>query len=115
MNVFKSLDKSSSEARNIGEKYLKASHKYLRLKIFQQLTLSLSLIIKFFAIGSFVFLACLFFAITAAMAIGHALDDLMMGCLIVAVILILLALLIFFTRKSIERIVIKTVATKFFD
>lgn len=115
MSLFKSLDHSSVEAKHVGEKYLKASHKYLRLKIFQQLTLSLSLMIKFFAIGSFLFLAFMFLAITAAIAIGNALQSLMMGCLIVAIILILLALLIYFMRKGIERIVIKTISIKFFD
>lgn len=115
MSVFKSLENSSVQARNIGEKYLKASHKYLKLKIFQQLTLSLSLVIKFFTIGSFVFLAFMFLAITAAIAIGKALESLTMGCLIVSGILILLALLIFFLRKAIERIVIKAISIKFFD
>ena len=115
MSLFKSLDNSSAKARNIGEKYVKASHQYLRLKIFQQLTLSLSLIIKIFAIGSFVFLAFMFLAITAAIAIGNALESLTMGCLIVAIIFILLALLIYYLRKAIERIVIKTISIKFFD
>lgn len=115
MSLLKSLDNSSTEAKQIGEKYLKASHRYLRLKIFQQLTLSLSLMIKFFAIGSFVFLAFMFLAITAAIAIGNALDSLTMGCLIITVIFILLALLVYFLRKNIERKIIKAISIKFFD
>jgi len=115
MNVLKSLDNSSVQAKNISEKYLKTSHKYLRLKVFQQLTLSLSLIIKIFAIGSFVFLAFMFLAITSAIAIGNMLESLTIGCLIVALIFILFALIVYFLRKSIERKIIKTIAINFFD
>ena len=50
MRLLKSLDNSSTEAKHIGKKYVKATHQYFRLKVFQQLTLSLSLMIKFFAI-----------------------------------------------------------------
>lgn len=115
MSLFESLDSSSAQARNIGEKYVKASHKYLRLKIFQQLTLSLSLVIKFFAIGSFIFLAFLFLAITAAIAIGNALESLTLGCLIVAMVFILLAIVVYYLRKTIERKIVKTISIKFFD
>ena len=115
MSLFKSLENSSVKAKNIGEKYVKASHQYLRLKIFQQLTLSLSLIIKIFAIGSFLFLALMFLAITTAIAIGNMLESLTMGCLIVAAILILVASLIYYMRKAIERIVIKAISIKYFD
>ncbi|WP_027136668.1 phage holin family protein [Gaetbulibacter saemankumensis] len=115
MSLLKSLDNSSTEAKHIVEKYLKTSHQYLRLKIFQQLTLSLSLIIKFFAIGTFVFLAFMFLAITAAIAIGNALDSFTMACLIIAAIFILIALLVYFLRKNIERKIIKAMSIKFFD
>jgi hypothetical protein len=115
MSLLKSLDNSSTEAKHIGEKYVKASHQYFKLKVFQELTLSLSLIVKLFAIGSFVFLAFMFLAITAALAIGNALDNLALGCLIITAVFILLALLVYFLRKNIERKIIKAISIKFFD
>jgi hypothetical protein len=59
---------------------------------------------KFFAIGCFVFLAFIFLAITGAIAIGNALDSLTMGCSIITVIFILIALLVYFLRKNIKAV-----------
>lgn len=115
MGIFKTLDESSSSIKDIAEKYVQASQKYLKLKIFQQLTLSLSLIIKFFAIGSFIFMAFLFIAIAAAIALGNAFGSITIGCLIVGLFFITFALVVYLCRKSIERKIIKTISNKFFE
>ncbi len=59
MNVFESLNETSNKAVDIGEKYVEASHQYLKLKIFQQLTGAMSLFGKMLLIGSFLFIAFL--------------------------------------------------------
>ena len=53
MSVFESLNNTTDKATDIGERYIKASHQYLRLKIFQQLTSSVSLMAKVLIIGGF--------------------------------------------------------------
>ena len=46
MSVFEDVNHTASKVSHIGERYIRASHQYFRLKIFQQLTLSLSLVAK---------------------------------------------------------------------
>ena len=46
MNIFESINNNSTKAVDLGEAYLKSSHDYYKLKIFEQMTISLSLIMK---------------------------------------------------------------------
>lgn len=115
MNVFESINNTSDKASAIGEKYIKSSQDYIKLKAFEQLTISISLIVKLFAIGSLVFIGLIFLAITGAMAIGNALNSITLGCLIVAVIFIVLAILVFLLRKHIDKKIIRKISIKFFN
>lgn len=115
MNVFQSLGETTDKATDIGEAYFKASHQYLKLKAFQQITLSVSMIAKLISIGLFVFLGLIFCAVTAAMAIGNALDNMFLGYLIVGVLFLFIGLIIYLKRAFINTIVIKKIGAKFFS
>ena len=52
MTVFESLNNTTDKATDTAERYVKTSKDYLKLKIFQQLTISISLVSKFAVIGS---------------------------------------------------------------
>lgn len=99
MNVFQSLGETTDKATDIGEAYFKASHQYLKLKAFQQLTLSVSMVAKLTAISLFVFLGLIFCAVAAAMAIGNALDNLLLGYLIVGLLFLLIGLVIYLKKS----------------
>src|SRR5690606_10265447 len=101
MNLFNSLGETTDKAVDIGETYFKASHQYLKLKIFQQLTLSVSMVTKLVVISAFLFLGFIFCAVAAAMAIGEALENLLLGYLIVGLFFMLIALLIYLGRSII--------------
>ncbi|MDO6598143.1 hypothetical protein Q4512_14565 [Oceanihabitans sp. 2_MG-2023] len=115
MSVFESINNTSEKATDLGEKYIKTSHDYIKLKTFQQLTFSISLVVKLFAVGSLVFLGLVFLAISGAIAIGNALGSFTLGCFIVALIFIALAVLIYVFRKYIDQKIIKKVSIKFFN
>ncbi|WP_452228796.1 MULTISPECIES: hypothetical protein [unclassified Lacinutrix] len=115
MSVFESLNNTSDKAADLSKKYLKTSQDYITLKAFQQLTSSISLIVKLFAVGSLVFLGLLFLAISGAIAIGNALGNLALGCLIVALTFVVLAILVYVLRKHIDRKIIQKIAIKFFN
>ena len=113
MSVFENLHNTTDKATDLGEKYIKTSRQYFRLKIFQQVSFSISLFAKLFAIGSLLFIAFLFLAIYSALAIGSLFNNPAYGFLIVAGIFILLGLLMYLLRKSLETLVIRTLSEKF--
>ena len=115
MNVFQSLGETTDKATDIGEAYFKASHQYLKLKAFQQLTLSVSMVAKLTAISLFVFLGLIFCAVATAMAIGNALENLLLGYLRVGLLFLLIGLVIYLKRAFINAIVIKKIGAKFFS
>jgi hypothetical protein len=115
MNVFESLGETTDKATDSGEAYFKASHQYLKLKIFQQLTLSVSILAKLVAISAFVFLGLIFCAVAASMAIGEALENLLLGYLIVGGLFLLMGIIVYVARTSINTIVIRKIGSKFFS
>lgn len=115
MSVFESLNETSNKAKHIGERYLESSHQYVRLKIFQQVTVSMSLLGKILLIGSVLFIAFLFFAISLAIAIGYWLNNMVWGTLIVGGLFLLLAVIIYLLRHRIDNKFIEKMSHNFFD
>ncbi|HLV39585.1 hypothetical protein [Xanthomarina sp.] len=115
MNVFNSIGETTDKATDIGETYFKASHQYLKLKIFQQLTLSVSMVTKLVVIGAFLFLGLIFCAVATAMAIGEALENLLLGYLIIGAFFLFTAILIYWSRAAINKIVLQKIGDKFFS
>ncbi|MDH7912895.1 hypothetical protein [Winogradskyella sp. SYSU M77433] len=114
MSVFESLNNTTDKATGIGERYIKASHQYLRLKIFQQLTSSVSLMAKVLIIGGFLFVGFIFCSIALAIEIGRSLNSLALGCLIVGLMFMVIGFILFKTRKKINSIIIKKIGLNFF-
>lgn len=115
MSVFENLNNTTEKAVNIGEEYIKSTHQYFRLKIFQQLTYSISIVVKLFAVGSFVIISLFFLAIASAIALGELLGNNFYGYLIVGGVFLLFGFITFIMRKFLEKIVINTLSKKFFD
>lgn len=114
MGVFDSLGETTDRATDIGEKFLNTSHQYFKLKIFQQIAISVSMIAKIFAIGSLIFIGITFFSVAGAIAIGNALGSIVLGCLVVGFIFLLIGLIVYFTREAINRMVLQKLSSKFF-
>lgn len=115
MSVFEHINQTSSQAIDKGEEYLKKSHEYYRLKIFQQLTSSVSLLVKAVVVGGFILVGLLFMAISAALAIGNALNSVALGYLIVGAIFVLFSAIVYTFRKHINNKVITSLSKTFFD
>ncbi len=115
MNIFESINESTSTAIKSGESYVKSTEEYLKLKIFQQLSLSFSMLIKIALIGGFIFLGLIFLAISGALAIGELLESFPLGILIVGLILILFSLIAFAMRKHIDKMILGKFSKSFFD
>ena len=115
MSVFEDINRTTDKASNIGERYVKASHQYLRLKIFQQLTLSLSMAAKVLVIGAFIFGGFVFISIAAAIELSHAVESYALGFLLVGGIYMLLAILVYLLRFKFNAFIIKKTGRKFFS
>lgn len=115
MNIFESINESTTNAIKFGENYIKSTEEYLKLKIFQQLSLSFSTLIKAAIVGGFIFIGLIFLAIASAIALGNLLENIPLGILIVGIILLLFALIAFILRKKIDKAVIKKISKSFFD
>lgn len=115
MSVFESLKETSNKATIQGEHYLETSKRYFELKVFQQLTLALSFVVKMAIIGGLLFLALIFALVGATIALGNYLDSMALSGIIMSCVLILLAFVGYFLRKKLDRRIIKKVAAEFFE
>jgi ABC-type siderophore export system fused ATPase/permease subunit len=115
MNIFESINESTTNVVKSGEDYIKYTHAYYKLKIFQLLSLSFSQIIKLALVGVFLFLGLIFLAIAAAIALGNLLGSISLGILIVGLTLILFGLIPYALRKRIDKTILNKFSKSFFD
>ncbi len=115
MNIFESINESTSNAVKSGENYVSYTEKYLKLKIFQQLSFSFSALVKIAIVGGFIFLGLIFLAIAGAIALGDLLGSIPLGILLIGLLLMLFALIAYVSRKSIDKILIRKISKSFFD
>ncbi|MCK7591804.1 phage holin family protein [Subsaxibacter sp. CAU 1640] len=114
-NIFESINNTSDKAVDIGEKYIDDTREYYKLKIFQQLTVSISLVAKALLIGGILFIGLIFLAVAAAIAIGNWMDNMALGYVVVAAILLITGGIVYLKRAFINRKIIKVLSLKFFN
>ncbi len=114
MSIFESINNTSDKATDIGGRYFENSFEYYKLKVFQQLTNTISMLVKALIIGAVLFIGLIFLFISAAIAIGHALGDVALGYLIVGGFFMILGFIIYKLRYLVDAKIIAKVHTKFF-
>jgi NADH:ubiquinone oxidoreductase subunit 6 (subunit J) len=114
MSFFEPINQQTKEAVKSGEKFLKYSEEYFNLKIFRQVSFSISMILKVLAIGVLILIAIIFLAISGAIALGDQLNSLPLGIVIVGVGFLLLAGLVYLFRKKIDKKIIRVISESYF-
>lgn len=114
MPVFESLNNTTNKALEKGEDLLKQTEAYYKLKLFQSLTMSISLLVKFATIGAFALIAFIFIAVALSSAIGKMLDNETYGYFAVAGIFMMFAFITFLLRNKIENLIIKHLSHRYF-
>lgn len=114
MNVFESINNTSNRASDIGEQFLDKTQEYYKLKIFQQVSYTISMLGKALAIGGVLFIGLIFIAFASAIAIGDLLGHVAYGYLIVGAVFIISAFIIYKVRHLIDSAVIKKFQSKIF-
>ena len=115
MSLGESLGETNKKATDIGEKYLKTSYEYYKLKIFQQLTVTISMVFKAILIGSFLVIGLGFMALALALFIGKILDSYTQGFIIMGLIFIGLSFIALLFKKRVNDFVVNILSEKFFN
>jgi ABC-type multidrug transport system fused ATPase/permease subunit len=114
MNIFESINNTSNKATDIGERYFDKTREYVKLKAFQQVSYTVSMIVKALIIGAVLFIGLIFLAIALAIYLGNLLGYLSLGYLIVGVIFLIVVLITYKTRYLIDEAIIKKIQSKIF-
>ena len=115
MSILEDINNTTDKASEIGERYIKTSHQYFKLKIFQQLTLTFSMLTKALIIGGLALIGIVFMSVALAIKLGKVLDSTTLGYLAVGFIFVVMAIIIYGFRAKINALIIKTLSLKFFD
>lgn len=114
-NIFKSINNTSDKAVDIGEKYIQDTKDYYKLKIFEQLSVTVSLVAKVLIIGGLLFIGLIFLAFAGAIGLGQLLENMALGYVIVAAVFMIIGLIVYMTRASINGKIIAKLLPKFFN
>ena len=115
MGIIDSINETNKKAAEVGEEFLNKSYDYYRLKIFQQITISVSMVFKVLAIGSILLFGLVFLSIAAAFKISDIVNSHAIGFALVGGIYIIISLIIFLLRKHINNTIIKSLSKPFFS
>jgi len=113
--MFETLNNASEKGVDSGKKYLEFTLKYAKLKFFQKFTISASVIFKVMLTGLFIFLGITFLAISCALALAEVFNNTIYGFLATAGIFFLIALIAFFMKRTINRLILKKMSKLFFE
>ncbi|WP_027124629.1 phage holin family protein [Gelidibacter mesophilus] len=114
MNIFESINNTSNKASDIGERYIDKSYEYFKLKVFQQLSYTISMAGKALIIGAVLFIGLILLAIAGAIAIGELLQSYALGYLIVGALFLIIAFIIYKVRYLVDARIISKLQSKFF-
>lgn len=115
MSLIDALSETNTKATDLGEKYFKTSYKYYKLKLFQQLSISIGMVFKTIAIGGLILLGIGFFAVALALFLGELLGSYALGFTILGILFILISCVAYMFRRYINNLAVKKLSKKFFN
>jgi len=115
MGLVDAINNTNEKAAEVSERYVKTSLKYYKLKIFQQLSISISIVFKAIVIGGLAIICVLISAIGLSLLIGESTDNYPLGFFTVGLLFLVLSVLAYMLRNLINKKVIKKLSKNFFD
>ncbi len=104
-----------NEVNEQTQNYLKSSVSYYKLKAFKFLMKSITSMAQLLIIGFILVIATLFISLAISAGIGALLDNMFLGFLIVGAFYILVAVIVYLKRGSLERKILEEFSQDFFD
>lgn len=115
MSIFKSFSNSADKGTDAGKEFVSKSYEHAKLKAFQISALTIGMIAKILLLGGLAFIGFVFLSISAAIALGELFNSSALGYLAVAGIIIVVALLCYLFRKTLDKKVISKMSDVFFN
>ncbi|TXD48202.1 hypothetical protein [Polaribacter sp. IC073] len=115
MSLFNNLSNSADTGTDATKQFVTKTYEHTKLKVFQLSALTSAVIVKLFIIGGLAFLGLIFIAFSSAIALGEYLQNVALGYLCVGLIILVISLLLFFMRKTFDKIIISKLSKIFFD
>ncbi|TNJ45396.1 hypothetical protein KFZ70_06195 [Tamlana fucoidanivorans] len=115
MSVIDSVKETNKKAVETGERFLNKSYAYYKLKLFQQLSVSASMLLKVLAIGSLILIALSFFTVALAFKLSVILESYPLGFSLIGLLYLLFALIVYMLRKRINNSIVKSLSKPFFS
>lgn len=110
--AFDELKENTQQIQEEAKAYLESTIQYYKLWGFKIMMKSTKMIVKVFLLSFFLMMFLIFGSISAALAIGEALESMWLGFLLVAGVYFILILLLLFVRsKLIERQILRKCST----
>ncbi|MEW4924653.1 phage holin family protein [Algibacter sp. 2305UL17-15] len=113
MGLIDSINETHDKASNIGERYIKTSYKYYKLKFFHQLSISVTMVFKALIIGGLALICILLGAVALALFVGESMANYPLGFLIVGAIFMILSSIAYLFRRVINKVTIKRLSKNF--
>ncbi|MDR0801446.1 competence protein [Fluviicola sp.] len=114
--AFDELKENTQQIQEEAKAYLESTIQYYKLWGFKIVMKSAKLVVKVLLLSFFLMMFLIFGSISAALAIGEALENIWLGFLIIAGVYLALILLLLFTRsRIIERQILRSFSTRFLN
>lgn len=114
--AFDELKENTQQIQEEAKAYLESTIEYYKLWGFKIIMKSTKMVVKVLLLSFFLMMFLIFGSVSAALAIGEAMESYWLGFLIVAGIYLLLILLLLFVRsKIIERQILRRCSTFLFN
>ena len=107
MAIFSALDNTTNKLLEKSEEFITQSEAYYELKLFQIITSSLALLIKFTLVGAMCLIAFILIAIALTKLLGNALGNEIYGYLVTSSLFAGFGFMAYLMRKRIESLIIK--------
>ncbi|MDO6760371.1 hypothetical protein Q4566_09200 [Tamlana sp. 2_MG-2023] len=115
MGLIDAINETNTKAVNVSERYIDSSYKFYRLKFFKHFSISVSLLFKTIIVGSLVLMCAMLSAVALALYIGELTGNYPLGFLLVGVGFMVLSIIAYLFRGTINNMVIKKLSNFFFD
>jgi hypothetical protein len=115
MRIFDNFSDSKDKGTAAGKQFLFKTYEHTTLKALQLSALTVSMLVKLVIIGSIASLGVVFLAISSAIALGTYFQNAALGYLSIGLLILFIALLIYFFRKFFDKKVIIKMSKMFFS
>ncbi len=113
--AFEELKENLSGVDNDVRSFIEHNKEYYKLLVFKVLMQVITSFTKMLFIGAIIFFVLFLLSLTASIAIGQFLGNMLYGFLIVSVFFIILGVILYLLRNKLDKPLIKKFSENYFD